>query len=213
MIGGLVCCTTKKTNPTPPVNGDYYLPPDDSVNFTKFIYKNGIIISEQPFVNNKIHGLQKTYYDDGKLRHTIEFVEAKRNGMTTLYYKSGEKHSEIPYKDGKEDGVKRIFRENGDVAQEAPYSKGIPAPELKEYDDKGNLIPQPKIVFSGATVKLSAKSFVLEKLYKVEGEELVEIKDAVSSGKGSLKNVKKGAVIRAIYKTSRGAEGATDGKY
>jgi antitoxin component YwqK of YwqJK toxin-antitoxin module len=171
------------------------------------------VVSEQPFKDNKIHGTQKGYYDDGKLRQTVEFANARRNGMTTLYYETGQKHSETPYKDGKEDGIKRIYRKDGELAQETPYSNGIPVPPLKEYDDKSNLIVQPKIVFSGSTVKLDNNSFILSQLYKAEGDTLIEIEGAVAKGKGTLKGVKKGDIVRAVYKTPRGAEGAVDGKY
>jgi hypothetical protein len=206
------CGETTKKN-VRPTNGAYY--EGDSVNFVKYTYKEGILVSEEPFLNNRIHGTAKHYYTNGILRTTIEYKEAKRNGIMLSYYETGEKHSDIPYLNGKIDGTRHNYTMAGALTMVCAYVNGKPVPPLEEYDAGGQLIKQPVIKFStsGGILKmeLSNKTFIPTAFVKVVNDELVEI--PIEKGVGRLSGAKKGTQIRAYYKSSRGAEGAVDAKY
>jgi hypothetical protein len=203
--------TTKK--PEPPRDGDVY--EGDSLNFIKKTYKEGNLISEEPFVNGRIHGEAKYYYQNGKLRRTIEYKDARRNGLFVYYYETGEKYSEELYVNGKINGVKHSYMKNGSLTMSCSYVDGEPVPPLEEYDAGGKKIKQPTIKFklSGGTLKmeLSDRSFTSASFFKIEKGTLVKI--PTEKGVGSLAGAKKGVQIRAHYKSPRGAEGAVDAKY
>jgi hypothetical protein len=206
------CAETAK-KPEPPRNGVQY--EGDSTNFVKYTYKEGNLMSEEPFVNNKMHGEAKYYYQNGKLRNTIEYKDAKRNGLLTYYYETGEKHSDIPYVNGKIHGTRHNYKKNDSLTMVCTYVDGKPVPPLEEYDAAGEKIKQPTIKFSvsGGVLKmeLSNRTFVATSFVRIEKDSLIEI--PVEKGAGRLPGAKKGVLIRAYYKSPRGAEGAVDAKY
>jgi hypothetical protein len=212
LLGFFSCVeTTKKTEP--PRDGVVY--EGDSLNFIKKTYKEGNLVSEEPFVNGRIHGEAKHYYQDGKLRRTIEYKDARRNGLLVFYYETGEKYSEEPYVNGKINGVKRNYRKNGSLTMSCSYVDGKPVPPLEEYDAEGAKIKQPTVKFtvSGGTLKmeLSDKTFTSVSFFRLTKDGLIEI--PTEKGIGRLPGAKKGVQIRACYKSPRGAEGAVDAKY
>ena len=197
----------------PPMDGPHYV--GDSINFTKYLYKEGIVVSETPFVNNKAHGTAIDYFMNGNKRLTVEYKDAKRDGMSVSYYESGEKHGETPYVNGKIEGIKYIYKKDGSVTVKAPFEDGKPTPGLEEYDAEGKLIPQPTIKFkmNGGTLRmeLSDKSFTKVKFYHITPKVMIEV--PMSGNVGNLTQATKGTKIRAYYSTPRGAEGAVDATY
>jgi hypothetical protein len=212
LLGFFSCIeTTKKTEP--PRDGVVY--EGDSLNFIKKTYKEGYLASEEPFVNGRIHGEAKYYYQNGKLRRTIEYKDARRNGLFVYYYETGEKYSDEQYVNGKVNGVKHNYRKNGSLSMSCSFVDGKPVPPLEEYDAGGNKIKQPTVKFtvSGGTLKmeLSDRTFTSASFYRITKEGLIEI--PTEKGVGRLAGAKKGVQIRAYYKSPRGAEGAVDAKY
>lgn len=204
--------STSKT-PKPPTDGVHYV--GDSVNFIKYIYKDGIIISEQPFVDNKANGVSKDYYANGNLRLTVEYKDAKREGLSVTYYETGEKHSETSYKNGKKDGIKYIYKKDGSITSKVPFADGMPIPPLEEFDVDGKPIPQPTIKFkmngNSLRMELSDKSFTGVKFFQIKNDAMIEV--PMTGNVGNLSYASRGIKVRAYYKTPRGAEGAVDGKY
>ena len=210
----VIACDEAPKKPKPPTNGYFY--DGDSLNFTRYLYKDGVAVQEMPFVNGKVEGLTKEYYLDGKLRSTIEYKDAKRNGLFIMYYETGEKYSETPYANGKEEGVSQYYKKDGTVTAKVKYANGEPLPPLEEFDAEGETIPQPRIKFrtSGGSLKmeLDDKSFKATQFYTIEQNgKLVKIPTA--KGEGALVSFHNGIKVRAIYTTKRGREGAVDGKY
>jgi hypothetical protein len=209
----IFACGETVKKPVPPRDGVQY--EGDSINFIKYTYKEGVLISEEPFVNNKMHGVAKHYYQNGNLRNTIEYKDAKRNGVMLFYYETGEKHSDIPYLNGKVNGTRHNYKKDGSLTMVCSFVEGKPIPPLEEYDAGGKLIKQPVIKFStsGGVLKmeLSDRTFTASSFFKIVKGELVEIPS--EKGVGRLPGASKGIQIRAHYKSPRGAEGAVDAKY
>jgi hypothetical protein len=208
-----IACTGTPGKPKPPQNGPFYV--GDSLNYIKYLYKDGIMMSETPFVNGKAHGLSKDYFSSGALRLTVEYQNARRNGMSTMYYDTGEKYSEIPYVDGKISGTKLNYRKDGSLTAKVTCMDGVPVPPLEEYDMNGKAIAQPVIKFrtDGGTLnmELSDRAFTATQFYVVEKDGLKRIPTAKKAG--SLSSPRKGILIRAVYTTARNNEGAVDAKY
>jgi hypothetical protein len=215
ILFGILACgeTNKKNDPPPPRDGVVYK--GDSLNFIKYTYKEGNLVSEEPFVNGKIHGEAKHYYQDGKLRTTIEYKDARRNGIMVSYYETGDKHGDISYLNGKIHGTRHNYKKDGSLTMACSYVEGKPVPPLEEYDAAGEKIKQPVIKFStgGGVLKmeLSDRTYTAPSFFKMENGKLVEI--PIERGVGRLSGAQKGTQIRAYYKSPRGAEGAVDAKY
>ncbi|MDR2562622.1 MAG: hypothetical protein LBC98_01620 [Prevotellaceae bacterium] len=208
-------CNSQPSKPKPPRDGVYYDPADDTVNFTKYVYKNGIVVSEQSFKNNRIEGTVKEYYENGQLRVTVEYADAKRNGMSVVYYQGGAKRSEVPYKDGKINGTEINYYEDGAVASKVPYENGTPIPGIEEYKKDGTKLQQPSLVFKQQGAKMEAQldnsTYRNVKYFNVSGKEPVEL--PLSGSAGSLRNVRKGSLIRAVYRTPFGNDGVVEKIY
>jgi hypothetical protein len=213
LLGIFAACGETIKKPARPKDGVHY--EGDSVNFIKYTYKEGALMSEEPFVNNRIHGEAKHYYSNGNLRTVIGYKEAKRDGVMFSYYETGEKHSDIPYSNGKVDGTRHNYKKDGSLTMVCSYVNGKPVPPLEEYDGGGKAIKQPVIKFSTSggvlKIELSDRTFIPFAFYTIVKGELIEI--PIDKGVGRLAGAKKGTQIRVLYKTPRGTEGAVDAKY
>lgn len=132
--------------------------------------------------NGRAEGLQKNYYEDGKIKNEVTYVDGKRTGPARQFYTTGKLESEITYKDNQKDGPSKWYYEDGILYQEVTFVQGKKhgeekkyhntgklmarlywdngrvLPGLKEYDFDGKELRQPYIVVSGQgklTLKLS----------------------------------------------------------
>ena len=97
---------------------------------------------ETPYKNGKKHGVQKAYYENGKLMREIPYKNDKIHGVAKGYYESGKLASETPYQNGKKHGVEKAYYENGNLRYEAPYQNGEIHGIAKRYYENGNLQAQ-----------------------------------------------------------------------
>lgn len=88
-------------------------------------YKNGQIIEEGAYIDNKRQGLWKKYYPTGSLRSEITYSENHPYGYYTTYYADGKTEEEGYWKANKNTGEFKRFHENGKPAQVFTFnSKG-----------------------------------------------------------------------------------------
>jgi len=81
----------------------------DNVEVKKRYYKSGALLRETPYVNGKIHGIDKWYYTSGALERETPYKKGKRHGIVKVYYKSGALRWEIPFVNGKMHGIERGY--------------------------------------------------------------------------------------------------------
>jgi antitoxin component YwqK of YwqJK toxin-antitoxin module len=62
-----------------------------------------------PYVNGRMHGTGKDYYESGTLLTETPFVNGERHGIEKWYYESGSLKQEIPYEAGKRHGVIKTY--------------------------------------------------------------------------------------------------------
>jgi hypothetical protein len=214
LLIAVFACGESTKKPVTPQNG-YTYDSEDSLNFVRQTYKEGVVVAEEIFVNGKIDGLAKHYFQDGTLRSTIEYKEAKRHGMMVSYYETGEKHGDIPYVNGKINGTRHNYKKDGSLTMVCSYVDGKPIPPLEEYDVAGQKITQPVIKFSSSggvlKMELNDRTYTSATFFRIADGKLVEI--PAEKGVVRMSGAKKGTEIRAYYKTPRGAEGAVDAKY
>lgn len=82
------------------------------------------IMAEEPFKNDKLHGIKKGYYISGKLAEEIEYKNGIEDGIANHYAENGIKVKETQYKNGVLDGKIIIRDEKGQITDEAKYVNG-----------------------------------------------------------------------------------------
>ena len=80
--------------------------------------KNGVMIREESYLNNKLHGGQKMYTPTGKLRAKRTYKHGKREGKEIIYLTTGKKKkggliSKCAYKHGRKEGEEIIYHGDG----------------------------------------------------------------------------------------------------
>ena len=78
-------------------------------------------MSETPYLDGKINGVDKVYAGPNKLVQLISYKNGLRNKVSKFYYDSGEFSGEIPYVDGKKDGVAKWYYKSGKLQKEYVY--------------------------------------------------------------------------------------------
>ncbi|UUV20927.1 toxin-antitoxin system YwqK family antitoxin [Paenimyroides aestuarii] len=82
------------------------------------------IMAEEPYKNDKLHGVKKAYYSSGKLSEELEYKNGIEDGISNQYAENGVKIKETHYKNGALDGKIIIRDTNGKITDEAEYVNG-----------------------------------------------------------------------------------------
>jgi hypothetical protein len=150
-------------------------------------YPNGMIKKETQIKDGVPNGIIKTYDERGRLTSTAEVANGlyegwmikynplnnkitakayykndQQNGPLTLYYASGELYREENYVDGRVDGTIKTYWADGKLQAEVDFNKGYPGIGLKEYDQEGNLVKQPKIMIEEINQLARSNAFKLK---------------------------------------------------
>jgi antitoxin component YwqK of YwqJK toxin-antitoxin module len=123
---------------------------NDSLHIIKDYNENGILERITPYTfSNKdscrIDGVQKSYYEDGKVREEVTYNNSKIIGISKEYYESGKLKSEVHWIDGKVSGDRKNYYESGKLLSETPciYNQEedyvMPNGVSKEYYENGKL--------------------------------------------------------------------------
>ena len=75
--------------------------------------KGHILLSVMPYRFGIVHGLQKVYYPDGKIRYEVPYENGKKNGVLMAYYPNGSLHYKITYKNDLPDEVGYVYNKTG----------------------------------------------------------------------------------------------------
>ena len=104
----------------------------DKVKVKKNYYKSGALWWEIPYVNGKMHGIEKWYYESGALMAEIPYVDGKRHGIAKWYYASGALQIETPYVRGKMHGIVKSYEaDKSNIDCLALYKKGHKVASVK----------------------------------------------------------------------------------
>ena len=110
----------------------------DKVKVKKNYYKSDALWIETPYVNGKMHGIEKWYYESGALMAETPYVDGKRHGIAKWYYASGALQIETPYVRGKMHGIGKCYEEDkSNINCLALYDKGREVASVK-FSIKGD---------------------------------------------------------------------------
>jgi len=90
-----------------------------------FYYENGKLKSNCMYVNDVRYGLCKYYYSTGELYETVSYVNGKPNGLTNRYYISGELEGEIYFLNGKPNGKAKKYYKDKKLKSMIIFSAGL----------------------------------------------------------------------------------------
>ena len=97
---------------------------------------------EIPFVEGKVQGTYKKYYDGtGRPLVFAEMRDDQPHGMTRRFYDLPDSpvEYEVPFKEGKQHGTMKRYSDKGIVVQETPYVRGTVEGIEREYHNSGRL--------------------------------------------------------------------------
>ncbi len=137
---------SKKTNTT--------LKPQPKSTVKTTHYFNGQVMSKNHYVNDKRHGVETEWWDNGHKRREVMWNDGKKHGVATGWLKDGRKWYERMWKDGKAHGLETWRRDNGKKSQEILYQDG------KQH---------------GVTTSWYTSGGKSEEIYYLVGEEYAEI--------------------------------------
>jgi len=99
------------------------------------------IVSKLNYKDDKKHGKQTWYHDNGNLKVTAPYLNGKVNGVQKSYtYKSGSLHTATNFKNGIRVGSEKEYYENGKLKSECTYKNGIQVGIKKGYYESGKLL-------------------------------------------------------------------------
>lgn len=96
---------------------------DDGVQ--KAYWENGKLKSELRYENGKLNGECVWYTQNGELMKKACYHDDVLEGLCTCWHPNGKKASEEHYVNGKLDGEVRKWYDNGQIFQEGQYSDGM----------------------------------------------------------------------------------------
>jgi len=91
----------------------------------KFYNLNGTLESEFSYKNGIQEGIGRMYYESGKLMGAVIFRDGVREGIQSEYYESGKLFWEVLFKNGKMDGTAKSYYESGKLRMEIPYKNAL----------------------------------------------------------------------------------------
>ena len=82
------------------------------------------IMSIKPYIDNKLNGEIKNYYDLGQLNWICIYIDDMANGEYKQYYKNGKINIICNFIDNKLNGEYKRYNENGDLIEQSIYDNG-----------------------------------------------------------------------------------------
>ncbi|MEI7980664.1 MAG: hypothetical protein WCI71_03365 [Bacteroidota bacterium] len=131
--------------------------------YTMYLYTNGKIKQDVPFIKGLEQGFGREYGTDGtiitlteykrgfivdRLRINRKDENGRKQGRWYIFFSSGKIQTEGYYKDDKKNGYFKEYAENGDLLKISKYNDGVLEPEAKEIqklDIRNEYYPNGKV--------------------------------------------------------------------
>lgn len=115
---------------------------DDQIHgVQKTFFADGKVQSETAFVNGLAEGMARSYDERGRLVRESQMKAGRRHGLMKEYWpESGKPSKEVPYLDGKVHGVVKEYYANGQLKRELPFRDNLQHGEERQFEADGKLI-------------------------------------------------------------------------
>jgi len=85
-------------------------------------FQNGTPKHATPFLNGRVQGKRRTYYEGGEPNTVEEWNENVQHGLTEVF-RHGEKYAEVPYVRGKKHGIEKRYRDGDTLVEEITWEE------------------------------------------------------------------------------------------
>jgi antitoxin component YwqK of YwqJK toxin-antitoxin module len=102
-------------------------------------YESGRIKAECTYRVNKLEGMSTVYYENGKMSYKCNYADGKKDGLCKSFYDNGNIKYEYEYKKGKFDGSVKKYYKNYKIAAEWDYREGKRQGLTTSYNKNGSL--------------------------------------------------------------------------
>lgn len=84
------------------------------------VFKDGALEMETPYVDGKIHGIMRCYFDTGEIDIEISMIKGVKQGYSRSYHRSGLISEESLYEKGKL-VYSTTYDHKGDIIEKVTY--------------------------------------------------------------------------------------------
>lgn len=102
----------------------------------KWIYyhqESDSIMMSEIYKNDKLNGLQKTFFTNGKLAEKTFYTNGEKNGESLIFADNGQVTKSLQYKNGKLQGTAIYYNIKGEKIMEGSYNEGSKSGHWKFY--------------------------------------------------------------------------------
>ena len=114
-------------------------------------YYSGRKQGEGLFLNGKLNGHRKIYYQNEKLAMERDYKEGFTNGFEIEYYEDGSLKQKGEFKNGKENGVWDMYFPNRQIKQRSNFIEGVMDGETTVYYSTGKVLAT-EVTKNGKTI-------------------------------------------------------------
>lgn len=123
-------------------------------------YYSGKKQGEGSFLNGKLNGHRKAFYQNGKISLESDYMDGFENGVRTIYYEDGSLKEKGLFTNGKEEGIWKTYYPNGQVDLQNNYKNGELYDSAIKYYSTGKIkekvfIKNGKVIDDVSFVKIN----------------------------------------------------------
>jgi antitoxin component YwqK of YwqJK toxin-antitoxin module len=124
----------------------FYINKDKDSTWRYYSYYTKVITGEETYLNGKLQGASKKYYENGALSEIIEWKTGIKDGKWIQYYDDGKKKLEAQYINDKLEGSFTVYKPYGGIDVKGNYKDNLQDGYWTTYDDKGLAITSIKFI-------------------------------------------------------------------
>jgi len=144
----------------------------------QYFNENELLVLEETYILDTLHGAQKTYYENKQLGEETNFSHGVKEGVWKKFFDNGKPWVDATYVKGNLDGKFAMFREDGKPKVKGTYVLGIRTGTWLNFNENGSVYTQQ--VYNNGVLKTT----------KYENGEFIEYYD--NEIPKSIYNYKKG---------------------
>jgi antitoxin component YwqK of YwqJK toxin-antitoxin module len=95
--------------------------------------------TEAPYRRGKREGVERTWFDNGRLAVESPWVDGVQEGSVVFYFEDGSLQASIPFYRGRIEGVQKAWHANGRLQAEETFRNGLKNGPSRFWRDDGGL--------------------------------------------------------------------------
>ena len=108
----------------------------------QYFNENELLVLEESYVLDTLHGTHRTYYDNGQLGEELNYDHGIKHGPWKKFFIDGKPWVEANYEKGNLHGDFKMFREGGKPKVRGKYHLGIRTGVWLNFNDNGSVYTQ-----------------------------------------------------------------------